>query len=98
MRAWQPQRVFVTHYGAYERPLDHLADLEERLRDMAATVRALLLDERLDNGRRQQQFVDWMVTMFRDRLRDDAWVQRYVAAVPLDHCWQGLARYWQKRL
>ena len=98
MRAWQPQRVFITHYGAFERPLDHLADLEGRLRDMAATVRALLLDERLDDDRRLRRFVDLMVAMFRERLPDDGWVRRYEAAVPLEHCWQGLARYWQRRL
>ena len=98
MRAWQPQRVFITHYGAFERPLDHLADLEGRLRDMAATVRALLLDERLDDDRRLRRFVDLMVAMFRERLPDEEWVRRYEAAVPLEHCWQGLARYWQRRL
>ena len=57
-----------------------------------------MLDERLDDGQRQHRFADWMVAMFRDRLPDEAWVQRYVAAVPFEHCWQGLARYWQKRL
>ncbi len=53
IRAWQPQRVFITHFGGFDEPLDHLADLEERLHDMAATVRALLLDERLDDGQRR---------------------------------------------
>jgi glyoxylase-like metal-dependent hydrolase (beta-lactamase superfamily II) len=98
IRAWQPQRIFITHFGAFDRPLDHMADLEERLSDMAALVRALLLDERLDDGQRQHRFADGMIAMFRDRLPDEAWVQRYVAAVPLEHCWRGLARYWQKRL
>lgn len=97
IRAWEPQRVFITHFGGFDRPLEHLADLEERLRDMAATVRALLLDERLDDEGRQRRFVDRMVAMFRERLPDAEWVRRYEAAVPIEHCWQGLARYWQKK-
>ena len=98
IRGWQPRRIFITHFGGFDQPLDHLADLEERLRDMAATARALLLDEQLDDDGRQRRFVDWMVAMFRQRLPDAEWVRRYEAAVPLEHCWQGLARYWQKKL
>jgi hypothetical protein len=98
IRAWEPRRIFITHFGGFDQPLDHLADLEERLRDMAATARALLLDEQLDDDGRQRRFVDWMVAMFRQRLPDAEWVRRYEAAVPLEHCWQGLARYWQKKL
>ena len=98
IRAWKPGSIFITHFGGFDRPLDHLADLEERLRDMAGTVRALLSDGQLDDERRQHRFADWMVAIFRDRLPDEEWVRRYVAAVPLEHCWQGLTRYWQKRL
>jgi glyoxylase-like metal-dependent hydrolase (beta-lactamase superfamily II) len=98
IRGWQPQRVFITHFGAFERPLDHLADLEERLHEMAGTVRTLLLDQGLDDEQRKRRFADWMMSIFRERLPDDEWVRRYEAAVPLEHCWQGLTRYWQKRL
>lgn len=98
IRAWGPRRIFITHFGGFDQPLDHLADLEARLHDMASTVRMLLLDQTLDDGERQRRFVDWMVAMFRERVPDEDWVKRYEASVPLAHCWQGLARYWQKKL
>jgi len=98
MRAWNPQRIFITHFGGFDRPLEHLADLEERLHDMAGTVRTLLLDQSLDDEQRQRRFADRMLATFRGRLPDENWVRRYEAAVPIEHCWQGLARYWQKRM
>ena len=98
IRAWSPGRIFITHFGGFDQPLEHLADLEARLHDMAGTVRSLLLDPTLDDGARLQRFADRMVATFRERLPDEDWVRRYEAAVPVEHCWQGLARYWQKRL
>ena len=97
IRAWNPQRVFLTHFGGFEQPLEHLADLQERLHQAASDVRSLLADQSLDNEQRQARFVDRMVRTFRERLPDEDWVQRYQLAVPLDHCWHGLARYWSKK-
>jgi glyoxylase-like metal-dependent hydrolase (beta-lactamase superfamily II) len=96
--AWEPRRIFITHFGGFDQPLEHLADLEQRLHAAAGTVRTLLLDQGLDDEERRRRFGDWLMAVFRERLPDDEWVQRYVAAIPVDHCWQGLARYWQKRL
>ena len=98
IRAWEPGRIFVTHFGGFDRPLEHLADLEERLYEMAGTVRTLMLDQGLDDEQRKRRFADWMLAIFRERLPDEEWVQRYDAAIPVEHCWQGLARYWQKKL
>jgi glyoxylase-like metal-dependent hydrolase (beta-lactamase superfamily II) len=97
IRAWAPRRVFVTHFGGFDDAAAHLADLQDRLHQSAESVRALLADERLDEGQRQAAFVERMRQLFRDALPDEEWVQRYQLAVPLDHCWQGLVRYWQKR-
>jgi len=98
IRAWEPGRIFVTHFGGFDRPLEHLADLEERLYEMAGTVRTLMLDQGLDDEQRKRRFADRLMTIFRARLPDEEWVQRYDAAIPVEHCWQGLARYWQKKL
>jgi len=98
IRAWEPRRIFITHFGGFDRPLEHLADLEERLHQMARIVRTLLLDRGLDDEQRTRRCADWMMSIFRERLPDEGWVQRYDAAIPVAHCWQGLARYWQKRL
>jgi glyoxylase-like metal-dependent hydrolase (beta-lactamase superfamily II) len=98
IRAWDPERIFITHFGGFDQPLDHLADLEARLHDVAGTVRSLLLDQTLDDGARQRRFADRMVAMFRECLPDEDRVRRYEAAVSVERGWQGLARYWQKRL
>jgi glyoxylase-like metal-dependent hydrolase (beta-lactamase superfamily II) len=98
IRAWKPQRVFLTHFGEFEQPLEHLADLQERLHETAGYVRSLLADQQLNEGQRMGRFVDRLMAMFRERLPGEDWVQRYQLAVPMDHCWQGLARYWRKRL
>ena len=98
IRAWEPRRIFITHFGGFDQPLDHLADLEAQLHAMAGVVRALLLDQGLDDEQRRRRFGDWMTAVFRERLPGDDWVQRYDAAIPVEHCWQGLARYWQKRM
>ncbi len=97
-RAWSPDAVFVTHFGRFEHPLDHLADLERHLAEMAGWVQALLAEPSLDDAQRMARFGERLAALFADRLPDDDWVQRYTAAVPVDHCWQGLARYWQRRL
>jgi glyoxylase-like metal-dependent hydrolase (beta-lactamase superfamily II) len=98
VRAWKPQRVFLSHFGGFDRPLEHLADLEERLHGAAADVRSLLADQGLDDEQRRARFGERMTAMFRERLPDEEWVRRYQLAVPVDHWWQGLARYWQKRM
>lgn len=97
VRAWSPESLFLTHFGRFEHPLDHLTDLEDRMRDMAGWVRSLLADPSLDDERRRGRFVERLMALFRQRLPDEDWVRRYAATVPMDHCWQGLARYWRKR-
>jgi glyoxylase-like metal-dependent hydrolase (beta-lactamase superfamily II) len=98
IRAWEPRRIFITHFGGFDRPLEHLADLEAGLHDMAGAVGALMRDQGLDDEQRKRRFADRMTSIFRERLPDEEWVQRYEAAIPVEHCWQGLARYWQQRL
>jgi glyoxylase-like metal-dependent hydrolase (beta-lactamase superfamily II) len=98
IRAWEPQRVFLTHFGGFDQPLEHLADLQERLHQAASDVQSLLADESLDDTQRQARFVARAMRTFQERLPDEDWVQRYQLAVPLDHCWQGLVRYWRKQV
>ncbi len=97
IRAWAPEAVFLTHFGRFEHPLDHLADLERHLSEMAGWVRGLLADPSLDDAQRMARFSERLTALFAQRLPDDGWVQRYTTAVQVDHCWQGLARYWRKR-
>jgi glyoxylase-like metal-dependent hydrolase (beta-lactamase superfamily II) len=98
VRAWEPRRVFITHFGGFDDAAAHLADLQDRLHQTAGFVRALLADERLDDEQRQASFVAQLMDVFRRALPGEEWVERYVLAVPAEHCWQGLARYWRKRV
>lgn len=97
IRAWSPAAVFVTHFGRFERPLEHLADLERHLAEMSGWVESLLADASLDDAQRMARFGVRLGAVFASRLPDDEWVSRYTTAVPVEHCWQGLSRYWRKR-
>lgn len=97
LRAWSPRSIFVTHFGCFDDPAAHLDDLERHLAEVAGWVRSLLEDGSLDDAQRLERFEARMRRMYAGELAGDDWVRRYVAAVPLDHCWQGLARYWRKR-
>jgi glyoxylase-like metal-dependent hydrolase (beta-lactamase superfamily II) len=98
IRAWRPSRVFVTHFGGFDDVEAHLDDLEGRLHENAALARALLENAAFDDARRQAAFVELMMDVFRRGLPDEDWVRRHVVAVPMENSWQGLARYWRKRL
>jgi glyoxylase-like metal-dependent hydrolase (beta-lactamase superfamily II) len=98
IRAWEPRRVFVTHFGAFDDPVAHLADLQERLHEHAALARELLVDASLDDGQREAAFVARVTATFVERLPNADSLRRYTTAIPIDHCWQGLLRYWRKRL
>jgi glyoxylase-like metal-dependent hydrolase (beta-lactamase superfamily II) len=95
IRARNPSRLYLTHFGEVERPAEHLATLEQQLALFAQMV-AATLEEPGEDRERMERFVARVVAQFgRVMSPEDAY--RYQAAVPLDHCWLGLARYWRKR-
>ncbi len=83
IRAWSPQRLAVTHFGAHddvERQLDELGDRLERW--------AALASDRDRTG--------WMESVqadLRAAVDPDAY-DSFIAAVPLDQAYAGLRRYW----
>jgi glyoxylase-like metal-dependent hydrolase (beta-lactamase superfamily II) len=95
IRAWNPTRLYLTHFGAVDGPAEHLARLEERIFSFAQMVRATL-DEPVEDAERLRHFVDRVTADLRQVMSEED-TRRYQAAVPLDHCWLGLARYWRKR-
>ncbi|MPZ19465.1 MAG: MBL fold metallo-hydrolase [Luteitalea sp.] len=109
IRAWQPDTLFLTHFGPFTAPGPHLADMLDRLERLAVSTRRLL-DEPAANVEgaseppeagaadeaRQQRFVGELRRELRRHV-DEATLQRYALAVPFEHCWLGLARYWRKR-
>jgi glyoxylase-like metal-dependent hydrolase (beta-lactamase superfamily II) len=94
VRAWSPSGVFLTHFGLKSDVAAHLDLLEEELavwervsHDLVTTVA---------EGERGGRFIQTVVARITDRAgTGDA--AAYRAAVSLEHCWMGLARYWAKQ-
>lgn len=94
--AWDPQTLFLTHFGPHDGARVHFQELFSRLADWSTMVTRLLADERLDDQQRQDRFVEDVTRDLR-RAVGEAEAARYSRAGRLDYSWQGLARYWRKR-
>jgi glyoxylase-like metal-dependent hydrolase (beta-lactamase superfamily II) len=95
IRDWQPSGVFVTHFGLHADALAHL-DLVLVELDTWERVSRDLIDT-ADPSAREQRFVDGVAARIVERVGAEQ-AAAYRAAVSLEHCWAGLARYWSKRL
>lgn len=93
--AWQPETLFLTHFGPSAPPAPHLEELLERLRRAAAIARSALETGGDETGQ-TARFVREMRMEMR-RHMSGAEVRSAELAVPLDHCYLGLSRYWRKR-
>jgi glyoxylase-like metal-dependent hydrolase (beta-lactamase superfamily II) len=96
--AWAPATLFLTHFGASEQPQTHVEELRARLEWSAGIVRDALQQhpDPDEDASAAAIFEQQMRTEMR-RHMIDAEALAYSVAVPLDHCYQGLARYWRKR-
>jgi len=95
--AWDPDTLFVTHFGPWQGTRPHLEELRERLADWGRRVRALLLRDDLDQAGRSTDFERQIVADL-SRVMPQAEVEFYQRAGRIDYSWLGLERYWQKRL
>ncbi|MBI3669002.1 MAG: MBL fold metallo-hydrolase [Acidobacteria bacterium] len=95
IQAWQPERLFLTHFGPAVRPEEHLAELRERLEGWSVAVR-----ESLKNGKHDAecaaQFAEQETTRLKRHLSERDAI-RLARGAALEICWYGLARYWRKR-
>ena len=87
VEAWQPERLALTHFGAIDDPLPHLALVKERLREEAKLARDL------PEGEYEQRH--------RERVAEVAETseaaEELIQCVPPQYQWRGLDRYWRKR-
>ena len=93
--AWQPDTLFLTHFGPSSRVGDHLSELADRLESDARLVKRSLERPGTDAER-----IAWYIEEVRPVLRRTAGevnAQRSELAGRLDLSWMGLARYWRKR-
>lgn len=94
--AWNPDTLFLTHFGPFQGARLHFTDLAERLGLWSRTVRRLLSDVALDDQQRLQAFVDEATLELRRNVGEQE-AEKYSRAGRLDYSWQGLSRYWTKK-
>jgi len=95
IRAWAPERLFVTHFGPLDDVPEHLAEFETRLFAWAEAVRASL-DEPGTDEERARRFVEAAGAEMRRYLPEEA-ARGYEESGGLEATWHGLARYWRGR-
>jgi glyoxylase-like metal-dependent hydrolase (beta-lactamase superfamily II) len=94
--AWDPDTLFLTHFGPFHGARLHFTDLAERLALWSSTVRRLLADPALDDQQRLQAFVEAALLELRRQVGEQE-AEKYSQAGRLDYSWQGLSRYWMKK-
>lgn len=94
--SWNPETLFLTHFGPWDAPRLHFQELMQHLAEWSATARRLLADATLDPAQREAAFVQEAMLDLRRKVGEhDA--ELYSRAGRLDYSWQGLARYWEKQ-
>jgi glyoxylase-like metal-dependent hydrolase (beta-lactamase superfamily II) len=92
---WDPDTLFLTHFGPHSGVRPHFQQLFERIDTWSALVRRLLRDDTIDDAERERQFVQTSLDDIR-RTIGEVEAERYSRAGRLDYSWQGLARYWRR--
>jgi len=94
--AWNPDTLFLTHFGPHRSPRVHFGDMWTRMDDWSRRVRAQLQQPGDDAERARVFTEDVMTDLARATSREEA--MAYAHAGRFDFSWMGLARYWKKRL
>lgn len=96
IRAWAPQTLFITHFGPFQPVAEHLDEFEQTLQAMAELARRSLEIGNSDDER-FEHFRERFERYIRSRVSEhDA--AAYGRVEDMAFSWQGLARYWRKRL
>jgi len=91
-----PTALFLTHFGFVTEPRAHLARYRGVL-DRSAERARLALRSGADDAVLKDEWVHWLRSDVRQVLGEDGALAAEAAA-PFDQIWQGLARYWRKRV
>jgi glyoxylase-like metal-dependent hydrolase (beta-lactamase superfamily II) len=94
--AWDPDTLFLTHFGPWHGARLHFQELMEHLGEWSRMARRLLADPSLSDEQRESAFVAEALLDVRRRVGERE-AGQYVKAGRIDYSWQGLARYWRKR-
>ena len=92
---WNPEVLFLTHFGPQQAPRVHFQDLWKRMDDWSARVHASLSKDGTD----EQHAAAFMESITDElaRLTSRAEAEAYARAGRFDFSWTGLARYWRKK-
>jgi glyoxylase-like metal-dependent hydrolase (beta-lactamase superfamily II) len=94
--AWEPDTLFLTHFGPHHGARPHLQAMFDTLAQWSRIVRRLLAEGTASDDDRQQRFVDEAFQDLRRRVGEAEAID-YTKAGGLNFSYQGLARYWRKR-
>jgi glyoxylase-like metal-dependent hydrolase (beta-lactamase superfamily II) len=95
IRAWNPETVFITHFGPYAGAAAHLDHIETSLRDVADMARRAIQTDASDEAK-YEQFKDDVFAYVRSAV-DEQEMRPLEFVGPLEFNWRGLVRYWKKR-
>ena len=94
--AWDPDTLFLTHFGPYHGARQHLQAMFENIAEWSRIVRRLIAEGSMTEEERQARFVEEALVDLRRRVGESESAD-YVRAGGLTYSWQGLSRYWRKR-
>jgi len=95
--SWDPDTLFLTHFGPFHGARMHFQEMTARLDAWSRVVRRLLADGSLDEEQRLQAFMNEALLDLKRKV-GEVEAERYSRAGRLDYSWQGLSRYWKKKL
>ena len=95
--SWDPDTLFLTHFGPFHGARIHFQEMTERLEALSRTVRRLLADASLDDEQRLQAFMNEALLDLKRKV-GELEAEGYSRAGRLDYSWQGLSRYWKKKM
>jgi glyoxylase-like metal-dependent hydrolase (beta-lactamase superfamily II) len=94
--SWNPDTLFLTHFGPQASPRVHFQDLWKRMEEWSGRVKALLTQPGSDEDH-AREFTKWVTDeLVRATSPDEA--RAYQSAARFDFSWTGLARYWKRKL
>ena len=95
--SWDPDTLFLTHFGPFHGARMHFQEMTGRLEAWSRIVGRLLADGSLDEEQRLQAFMNEALLDLKRKVGESE-AERYSRAGRLDYSWQGLSRYWKKKM
>jgi glyoxylase-like metal-dependent hydrolase (beta-lactamase superfamily II) len=94
---WDPDTLFLTHFGPFHGARTHFQEMTDRLVAWSRIALRLVNDESLSEEERERRFADEaLLDLMRAVGMQDA--EQYTRAGSIAYSWQGLARYWRKKI